>query len=161
MTEQIQKVYDKIAEQYHRTGILPIKGDIVAPSIADRLGSLEGKSAIDFACGSGFSTRLLKSLGASRVVGVDISLKEIEIARRIEEEQKQGIEYHLADLSQPLRERLGKFDIVSGFFLFHYASNREELEAMARNVYNSLNKGGRFVGVNVSPTCNIQCFFIL
>lgn len=93
--------YDKIAEQYDQSAEeRSDRETILAPSAKHYLGDLEGKQVLDLACGSGYFTRLIKSWGAERVMGIDISPQMIELARQREQQDKQGIEFKVADVAQ-------------------------------------------------------------
>jgi hypothetical protein len=65
--------YDAIAGQYQRAKRQPWRGHIEAFTFLGILGDLTGKAAVDLACGEGHYTRILPSLGAAKVVGVDRS----------------------------------------------------------------------------------------
>lgn len=140
--------YDKIAEQYDKSSRERSDREMVlAPSAQHYLGAVNGLAVLDLACGSGYFTRLIKGLGASRVVGVDISPEMIELARQSEHES--GIEYKVGDAAH--LEQLGEFDIVFAGFLLHYSSSIEQLMAMCKNISQNLRKGGRFVTFNENP----------
>ena len=49
-----------------------------------RLGDVNGKRALDVACGEGHYSRLLRQAGAEEVVGIDISERMIDLARASE-----------------------------------------------------------------------------
>jgi len=118
-------------------------------------GELSNKSVLDLACGFGYFTRLAKSLGAYRVIGVDISEPEIEIAKA--DNHRGEIEYLLGDASEhdsPLLSGLGSFDMVTAIFLLNYLGTREKIYYACRNIAGCLNPGGKliaFVDVNLQP----------
>ncbi len=56
------------------------------------LEDLTGKAVVDLACGEGHYTRMLPSLGAAKVVGVDRSKGMIALARAQESEHPVGLE---------------------------------------------------------------------
>ena len=60
--------YNDIAVQYKRSKQVPWRYHIEQHSLFELLGDVSGKSVLDLACGEGHYTRLLKRLGASRVV---------------------------------------------------------------------------------------------
>lgn len=87
--------YDPIAEWYDqsvRKGTLLSANDLLASELFDRIGSVEGMSVCDLACGQGEMARQMARRGAT-VVGVDISERLLDIARREEEAEPQGITY--------------------------------------------------------------------
>src|SRR5947209_7801420 len=89
--------YDPIAGQYQRAKRQPWRGHVEAFTFLGLLGDLSGKSVVDLACGEGHYTRMLPSLGAARVVGVDRSEGMIALARAQEAGHPQGIDYLLQD----------------------------------------------------------------
>src|SRR6266481_4659647 len=92
--------YDPIAEQYKRSKQQPWRTHIEAFSLLTLIGDPTGLSVMDVACGEGFYTRMLRQKGASRVTGVDLSERMIELARKQEVENNQGIEYLVGDAQQ-------------------------------------------------------------
>jgi len=141
--------YDAIAEQYKRSKQAVWRHHIEQYSFFNLLGEVAGLSILDLACGEGHYTRMIKALGAARVVGVDISPKMIELAEQAERRHRQGIEYRVSDardlaLAEP-------FDIVLAAYLLNYASSEEDLFAMCQAIHRNLKPGGRFVTVNNNP----------
>src|SRR5262245_57819590 len=61
------------------------------------LGELDGQHVLDLACGFGYYTRLLKELGATQVIGVDISPEMIRLARAQEQMAPLGLTYQVGD----------------------------------------------------------------
>jgi len=141
--------YDDIAEQYKQSKHAIWRYYIEQYSLFELLGDISGKSVLDLACGEGHYTRLLKAVGASRVLGVDLSARMIELAQESERAKPLGVEYVVEDArSTQFTER---FDLVVAAYLLNYARSGEELLAMCRAVGRSLKPGGRFVTVNNNP----------
>jgi 2-polyprenyl-3-methyl-5-hydroxy-6-metoxy-1,4-benzoquinol methylase len=141
--------YDPIAEQYKRSKMQPWRTYIESYTLMKLVGDLKNKSVVDFACGEGFFSRLLRLQGAAKVLGVDLSERMIELARQQEAAQPLGIEYRVGDgrnLKLP-----PEHDLAVAAYLLNYARNREELGAMCRSVAGCLKPGGRFVTVNTNP----------
>lgn len=114
------------------------------------LGDVKGRLILDLACGEGRFSRKIMQRGARHVVGVDISEKMIELAKRAEKENPLGAEYVVCDVTA--LGKIGAFDIVSAAFLFNYASSKETLLAMCRTVYDNLKSGGKLAAsVNATP----------
>ncbi|HEX6746973.1 MAG TPA: class I SAM-dependent methyltransferase [Longimicrobium sp.] len=146
--------YDTIAREYQEiAGLLPIR-EPEWYSLRHRLGDVTGLSVLDLACGNGLVTRLLKHWGAGHVVGVDVSAEMVGLARRQEEAQPLGIEYHVADVAA--LGRIGSFDRVTAAYLLNYARSREELLGMARTIYDNLEPGQHFVTGNANPLLPAQ-----
>ena len=141
--------YDGIAREYQRTKESPLRRHIEAHSFFQMLGDMAGLAVLDLACGEGFYSRRLKTLGAKSVVGVDISSAMIDLAEQQERDNPQGIDYVCADVGE--LDDLGRFDIVVAAYLLHYAPNVDALTRMCRKVRRHLPEGGRFVTLNENP----------
>jgi ubiquinone/menaquinone biosynthesis C-methylase UbiE len=141
--------YDAIAADYKRAKQQPWRYFVERYTMLQLIGSLEGLSVLDLACGEGYYTREYRQRGAVRAVGVDLSTGMIQLARKQEEHHPLGIEYVVSDASA--FDGAGSFDLVAAAYLLNYASNREELTAMCTAVARALRPGGRFVTVNNNP----------
>ena len=142
--------YDSIAKAYDEAEEgRSYRKHAVEPTFFTHLGDITGKKVLDLACGSGILTRKIKQLGATNVVGVDISAEMIALAQKSEQESPLGIRYVREDVAQ--LEPMGSFDLVTAGFLLHYASTREELFAMCKAIALNLTSGGRFVTINLNP----------
>lgn len=108
---------DDLAENAIVTGLLDLLGDLV------------GKAVLDAGCGEGFFARILAARGA-RVTGIDIAPRLIALAR---ERDPQGtIAYRVADLSRPLPDLAGQFDLIgSHLALNDVADHRGFAEGLA------------------------------
>jgi ubiquinone/menaquinone biosynthesis C-methylase UbiE len=85
--------YDQIAEWYDESiRANTLIHDLVVPVLFDLLGTVCGLQICDLACGQGIIARRLAQAGAT-VVGVDISLKLLDIAQREEASTPLGINY--------------------------------------------------------------------
>ena len=88
--------YDDIAEWYDAWAGPTLHTDPFFPTVETLMGDVAGQRICDLACGQGRVARSLAERGAS-VVGVDLSAKLLEIARRHEHAEPRGIEYLQAD----------------------------------------------------------------
>ncbi|ADQ16202.1 Methyltransferase type 11 [Leadbetterella byssophila DSM 17132] len=107
--------------------------------LKDMLPDFSEKDILDLGCGFGWHCRYAIEKGARSVVGVDISEKMLEKAKKIN--SLQGIEYvnkPLEDVDYPDE----KFDIVLSSLTFHYI---ESFDVICKNVYNWLKPKGCFV----------------
>jgi toxoflavin synthase len=150
MAEQYDNVGSKY-EQFKNTAPLPIPE---RHTFLKLVGDLRGKSVLDLACGAGHYTRMLKEHGAERVEGVDISPEMVQLARGKEQENRQGIQYHVSDAAA--LPRLGGFDLVTAVYLLNYASTRDELLRMCRSAHTNLEEGGRFIAVTIDPKFDLS-----
>jgi len=141
--------YDKIAEQYKRSKTLPFRSYVEWFSYKKLLANITGMSVLDLACGEGFYTRRIKNMGATNVVGIDISEKMIELARKREDKEQLGIQYVLCDVM--ILGKIGDFDLVVASYLLNYAKTKDELLKMCQTIFVNLKSGGRFVSINNNP----------
>lgn len=142
--------YDLIAEQYKRSKLSPWRTYVERHTLLDLLGDVRGKSILDLACGEGYYSRIFKSLGAARVVGVDLSGKMVSLARDSEAKSPLGVEYVVGNAITYQPDE--PFDIVAAAYLLNYADTAEKLLAMCQVISRSLRPGGRFVTVNNNPS---------
>jgi SAM-dependent methyltransferase len=146
--------YDQIATQYQESKHAPWREWIERYSLMELIGDATGLSAVDFACGEGYYTRLLRERGAERTLGIDLSPGMIELAREQEGRTPLGIEYRVADAREGM---IGEqFDLAVAAYLLNYARDRTELAAMCRSLAASVRPGGRFVTVNCNPAIDFS-----
>ncbi|MBP9762004.1 methyltransferase domain-containing protein [Patescibacteria group bacterium] len=92
---------------------------------------VKNKAVIDIGCGGGNHARLIKAMGASRVVGVDVNEKMIALAKSSGHEGS-GVEFMVAD-GKNLPIESGSIDVVFTNFVVHYfASAKKIFQEMAR-----------------------------
>ncbi|MFB6225216.1 MAG: trans-aconitate 2-methyltransferase, partial [Candidatus Paceibacteria bacterium] len=90
------------------------------PAMYKRIPDLTGKTVLSIGCGSGEECNYLKSLGASKVVGIDVSEGLIEQARQ----SYPDIEFHVMDMENiNLNET---FDFVYSSLVMHYVESWEK-----------------------------------
>jgi ubiquinone/menaquinone biosynthesis C-methylase UbiE len=89
--------YDEIAEWYDDSvNASSLIHDLVLPALFNLIGNVEGLRVCDLACGQGVVARHLAKSGAA-VVGVDTSVRLLDIAQRYEAEEPLGIVYRHDD----------------------------------------------------------------
>ncbi len=150
-----KRQYDPIAVEYRLVEETPAQKYIYDPAVSSFLKEHgAGKKVVVLHDGSGYRARLAKRLGAGKVVGVDISYKQTQIARSEEMKEPLGIEYLVLDpysrdfLSSVPAELIGQTDIVLGAFLLDHAMTSEELRMVSRHVAALLHPGGIFFGLS-------------
>lgn len=141
--------YNKISDQYREAKQQPWRSLVEEYSFTTLIGDLSGKKVIDLACGEGFFTRRLKSLGAASITGVDISEEMITLASSQEAENPLGIEYRVEDARSEGPQQ--DYDVAIAAWLLNYSHDRDELNLMCRGVARRLCSGGRFVTFNMNP----------
>ncbi|KAG6354468.1 hypothetical protein INS49_004485 [Diaporthe citri] len=140
--------YDAFATSYDLVWTTPAVKPLLPllRSTISSFGPLDGSSVLDLACGTGIGLRLAGSLGATKLVGVDISPQMLGIAKTT----TPGAAFHTADCSKPLGGlglEPGSYDVVLGFWLLNQCPSSTEMRGMWENVATFLKSGGRFVGV--------------
>jgi len=109
------------------------------PAIKSLLPDLKGKRILDLGCGYGESCSYFIEKGAQKVVGIDISKKMLEVARK--ENSHENIEY-LEKSMDDIENLSGKFDLVYSSLALHYMENFGKL---LRDINNLLSKDGEFI----------------
>ena len=120
------------------------------PALLSLLPELDGKKVLDLGCGFGDHCRLFAEMGAEKVIGIDISSKMLDVARK--ENADPRIEY----INMPIEsiDKLnGSFDIAVSSLAFHYI---EDFSGAVKNVFDQLSEGGIFVFSQEHPlvTCH-------
>lgn len=138
--------YDAFAEQYLECKSAIKKQYTEEWCFRQYAAAVKGRTALDLACGSGFYTRILKELGATQVVGVDISSEQIRLAQEHETQDARGITYIVADAAgSEAAQSFGRFDLVTGIYLLDYAPTRQVLEQMCETIHACLREGGKAI----------------
>ena len=98
------------------------------------------KQVLDLGCGYGWHCRYAMENGASSVLGIDLSEKMLNQARKVN--QLEGIEYQqcaLEDYAYPAE----MFDVVISSLTLHYIENLDGF--VPENVAQTLRRGGEFI----------------
>lgn len=106
------------------------------PAMVKLLPDLLGKSVLDLGCGYGHNCLDFIKRGATKVVGVDISQKMLEIARA--ESKNSKIEYINMSMTN-VTSLNRKFDVIYSSLAFHYV---EDFDSFAKDMFSILNAGG-------------------
>ncbi|MBQ8835997.1 MAG: class I SAM-dependent methyltransferase [Clostridia bacterium] len=106
------------------------------PAMKKLLPDLVGKSVLDLGCGYGHNCVDFVKRGATKVVGIDISKKMLEVAK--EESSDAKIEYK--NMSMTDIESIGEtFDLLYSSLAFHYI---DDFKTFAKAMANVTTKGG-------------------
>ncbi len=138
-----QNIYDNPAffAGYSQLGrsINGLDGAAEWPALRAMLPDLRGLGIVDLGCGFGWFCRWARQLGASHVLGLDVSEKMLERARA--ETSDAAIRYARADLE--------RFDLPAGSFGLAYSSLAlhyiEHLDRLLTTVRDALVPGGHLV----------------
>lgn len=140
-----QMAYDKgrvfeVSDQYHTRfkHIFECPNTLYYRQLFERvlLEKAKGGRVLDVGCGPGGSAQYLK-LGASYVLGVDISHAFIQRAKKFE--QKGRLEFRRHNIEKPLE---GQFDLIVGKAILHHVDYRQVLKQLYQN---NLAAGGRML----------------
>lgn len=108
---------------------------------------------LDYGCGSGKVSRRLSKAGISQVTGVDIAPTMIAKAQMIGGEQLRY--WQIAPAHLPMADQT--FDVAISCFLFINIHQRQELQAITKEVYRTLKPGARYYLLDTHPqTLGIQ-----
>jgi 2-polyprenyl-3-methyl-5-hydroxy-6-metoxy-1,4-benzoquinol methylase len=106
--------------------------------LLDLLGDITGRRVLDAGCGEGYLARVLAAREA-HVTGIDLSPRLIELAHA---KNPGGIDYRVADLSQPLPGMAGYFDAAASYLVLN---DVKDYRGFAVTLAASLKPGGRLV----------------
>jgi len=138
-----QNIYDNDAfyEAYRQLprSVEGLPGAPEWPSVRSLLPDLEGARVLDLGCGLGAFGRWAASAGASRIIGIDLSVNMLRRARELTDSD--AIEYRLGDLAALDVPERG-FDLIYSALAFHYVEDFPGLCAVMRT---KLKDGGRLV----------------
>lgn len=141
--------YNKIGEKYSELIKKdPLKIYLQYPGLIKLLGNIKGKCMLDIGCGNGFFSSMIAEKGA-KIVGFDVSEKQIELAKENEKKLKLGMEFFCSDqfrFSYP-----GKFDSAFSNMVIFYAVDFKELVQFFKCAFNFLKENGEFISVIVNP----------
>ena len=141
--------FTPLAKYYEEMMEWPLRKRIETPSILKVLGDISNKSVLDYGCGPGCYSRLIKKAGAIKVTGYDLSEGMLTYANEMNSRQNSGIKY----ISEIKRER-DLYDVILAVYVTPYAKNREELKNMLSEMASLLKIGGKLVTLPLNPSYN-------
>lgn len=109
------------------------------PALRQLLPDFSGRQVLDLGCGYGWHCKYASDHGAASVLGVELSAKMLEQARR--KNSGAGITYRQGDMEE-LEFPAGSFDIVLSSLAFHYA---KDFGRLVQQIHRWLIPGGGFV----------------
>lgn len=134
------------AKTYSKLGI---KGTTYEPGFNEAkmiLGNLNEKIALDFGSGTGRSTRLLLSLGAKKVIGIDHNQSMIDQAKKIQNDRLEFIK-----INNKIPLDTDTFDVALAAYVFMEVSTLAEMEQISREIHRVLKSNGVFIIITNNP----------
>lgn len=107
---------------------------------------VKGKTAIDFGCGTGRSTRFLKGLGFD-VTGIDISEDMLQKARSYDENGH----YHVVENGHYAHLGLNRYDFVQSIFTFDNIPGWDNRCKILKSLSDLLKPGGKMLLLDCTP----------
>jgi len=147
--------YDYIGSQYDQYARTATLKRAECYTVFRMVGALDGQRVLDLACGDGFYTRRFRSeCGADPVLGIDLSPKQIDRARAIEQREPLGIEYRVGDVTTVELDR--RFDVATAIHLLHYLGSEAEIKSALRRIFDLLSNRGSFVTMIANPEFDLD-----
>ena len=146
--EEIAKAYDRVGEFFYKTRMQKkLLNELVEmPAMLSLLTGIRGKRVLDLGCGPGIYAKILKGRGAE-VYGIDLSSKEIEIARS----HVSGVDFRVGS-AYDLPYKSGSFDlVVSALVVEHFG----DVDKAFREVRRVLKRDGVFVFSIINPVTGV------
>lgn len=109
------------------------------PIITSMLPDVRGKDILDIGCGMGQHAKQYADMGARSVLGIDISEKMLDFARK--HHAAQNITYQRLAM-EDIAELDGRFDLITSSLAFDYAEDLGELMA---GIGNRMREDGKLV----------------
>ena len=130
-----------------RAGYDVYRDHLNTPAFFEMLPDVDGLRGLDIGCGEGHNTRLLANRGGE-VTAVDLSDVFVWHAQRLEEQDRLGIDYQVANaVALPFADRA--FDFATGFMSF---MDIPETDRVLAEAYRVLRPGG-FLQFSVTHPC--------
>lgn len=148
-----QNIYDNevFFEEYKKLRENKASANVLfeIPALLSLLPDLKDKKIMDLGCGFGEHCVQYVRDGAAKVVGIDISEKMLEVAKR------ENSSPHIKYINMPMEnisEISETFDVVISSLALHYV---DDFDALVRDVYELLNDNGLFIFSQENPinTC--------
>src|SRR3989304_9241164 len=104
--------------------------------------SLKGSSCLDLACGDGELINRYLHKRYKKLVGIDISEKEISLARK---QKAKNAEFYVADVKTFLKKAILKKELFDDVYMLAFLEHIDWPVEVLTLISNILNKNGRLV----------------
>ena len=124
----LKKQWDSVVEAWSdfvRAGRDYYRDEMNNPAMFEMLGNIRAKKMLDLGCGEGYNSRIMARKGAE-VTGVDFSKKMIRAAIELEDKERLGIEYLVADACDLHMFKSKIFDVVTCFMALQDIENYQD-----------------------------------
>lgn len=154
-----QSVYDDDTffslYQKLRTNPRSVNELIEKPTLYGLLPDLQGKKVLDLACGAGSHLAYYWQLGASAVVGVDLSQNMLHSAEQTLKALGANFALYHSDICHLPPIASAPFDVVTSSFAFHYIA---DFDALLTEIKQILQPGGELIFSQEHPivTAHLQ-----
>jgi SAM-dependent methyltransferase len=137
-----RRLYDEQGHGYDKVSYDPEEAYIVNPMVFSAIGSVEGKSILDLACGAGFYLKKFVERGGADLVGVDMSEGMLDTARRLLGDRVTLIKEDIGrpDLDQVVGTK--RFDVVFCAWGLFYMETDKNLDDCLSTCYRALKDDG-------------------
>ena len=135
--------YDKMRKEkkgYNANDLIEI------PNFRSMIPNVKNKKILDLGCGYGETDKYLKELGATYVLGIDLSKHMIDIANK--ENKIAGVEYKVMAM-EDIYQINETFDLIISSLAFHYIKDYNKL---IKDIFNLLNENGVLLFSQEHPT---------
>ncbi len=141
-----EQAWDRLSEQYQAAHNIPTKYIHYGPHCPTEddlqlLGHVGGKDVVELGCGGGQCSVSFAQKGA-RVIGVDLSERQLAYARKLASKEKVDVKFIKASIQDLSGIPDGSQDLVFSAYAFQYVKNLKE---GFDEVYSILKSGGIFV----------------
>ena len=129
------------------------------PFFLKLVGNVKNKKILEIGCGNGYWLRVLAKKGA-KCWGVDISRKQIKLARQIEERNRLGIKYSYIDATKLKGIKSNYFDGVILMRVLLEIKSVSKIKRIFKEVNRVLKKGGFIIVSDLhpfAPSLNFKC----
>jgi len=113
-----------------------LNGAVEQPALRSLLPPLAGRRVLDLGCGFGAFCREAQALGATRVVGVDLSQRMLEVARKTTADPRIA---YVREAMEDVALDPASFDLIVSSYALHYV---KDLDLLADRLAIALARGG-------------------
>jgi len=139
---------------YGKLGVIGTTYEVSFNEMARVLGEISGGRVLDYGCGAGRSTQLVKTLGAKEVIGVDHDANMIEQAKRL---QENGISFQLITDRIPLPDEY--VDAAVCAHVWVEIKSKDEMIQSAKEMARVMKRDGILVVISTNPD-SIGCEYV-